>query len=92
MADDDAIRARLALMSDDELRRMVSVERKDYVPRALDLAESELVRRSAVGQTAPQLAPTEKPSPKNAWIDIWAAMLATSAIGNVLGRRSQSSA
>jgi hypothetical protein len=36
-------------MGDEELRPAVTVEREDYVPRALDLAEAEMAKgRAAV--------------------------------------------
>lgn len=40
-AHDDIIRGRFAAMTDDDLRRALTVERDDYVARALELAEGE---------------------------------------------------
>jgi hypothetical protein len=45
-ADDEAIRARLATMTIAVLENVVTIERGDYVPRALALAED--ARRSKV--------------------------------------------
>jgi hypothetical protein len=83
--------ARFASMSDEELRRVVILEREDYVPYALELAEEELARREstsspyrdAAGPDDPFAAPVQRGRNAAAWADVWSALLGMAAIGNV---------
>jgi len=83
---DDIIRGRFAAMTDDDLRRAVSVERDDYVPRALELAEEELARRGAIEAPPSALDATKEPvvskPPGLVWADLYGALLGMSAVGN----------
>ena len=81
------MRARFADMGDEELRRVVTVDREEYVPRALELAEAEVAKRRATGATSAEAPHAGERSPAPAghlWVDLYAALLAVGAIGNVV--------
>ena len=86
---EDAIRARLQAMSEAELRHLITVERDDYVRRALELAEQELARRGETGPTEPtEAAPAVTRSApvtpaRTRWYDAWLVLLGTAAIANL---------
>jgi hypothetical protein len=71
-------------MSVAELQRIVSSEREDYVPRALELAEEELARRGGAasedgGPVPPPRATRRVRAPR--WWHIWITIVATFALG-----------
>ncbi|WP_394841972.1 hypothetical protein LZC95_33465 [Pendulispora brunnea] len=90
--------ARFASMTDEELRRVVTDEREDWLPYALELAEEELTRRQEAALSTPyrEAAAIDLPqgmgglaapvwgSGKVVWADTWSALLGMSAIGNVV--------
>ena len=86
---EDAILARLQAMSEAELRHLITAERDDYVPRALELAEQELARRGESGPTepteaAPAVAHSAPVTPaRTRWYDAWLALLGTVALANL---------
>jgi hypothetical protein len=86
-AEDDAIRARLASMTVEELRRAVTTERDDYVPRALALTEEELARRASAD---PDRGDSHSPSPtgrataRTRWWHVWLSVVAAASVLNVV--------
>jgi hypothetical protein len=86
-ADDDAIRARLASMTVEELRRAVTTERDDYVPRALVLTEEELARRAAADPYRTGSSPVSPPRGAigpTRWWHVWVAVMAAASVLNVI--------
>lgn len=59
--DDDPIRRRMAALSDDELRRVVTVDADDWQPEAITAAREERERRNLKGLT-PYRDPSDKRS------------------------------
>jgi hypothetical protein len=82
---DQAVRARAACMTEDELARAVTAERDDWEPGALLVLEEELALRGTLGpyREPPQIAPPASPPPKTRWWHIWVAMLAAGSVINV---------
>jgi hypothetical protein len=83
---DDIMRARFAAMRVSELRRVVTVERDDYVPQAIAFAEAELHARDAGEYPYRDAAAEEagEPEPPAArWIDVYAALLVMGGASNV---------
>ena len=66
---------------------MVTAERDDYVPRALELAEQELARRGEHPPTeaAHAVAPPSPLTPsRTRWYDAWLALIGADAIANLV--------
>lgn len=83
--DKDVMRARFASMSDEELSRVVTLEREDYIPQALELAEAELDARSVAPRPGLETLPSPHHQRRNiglVWGDIYAALLGASGICN----------
>jgi hypothetical protein len=90
--DHDIMRARFASMTVGELRRVVTVEREDYVSQAIELAEAELraresnadpYREPGGASPEPEDEAVTRPKPvRNLWVDVYAAMLAVSGVAN----------
>ncbi len=87
-ADDDAIQARFASMTAEELTRVVTTERDDYIPRAVELAGEELARRGgAVPGPEAEAAVTlgvSPPAGTTRWWHAWLALVAAGSVINVL--------
>src|SRR5450432_1434832 len=85
--DSGIMRARFADMGDEELRRAVTIKREDYVRRALELAEAEMAKRHAAPATSAGASSVGDRAPASVghlWVDLYAALLAVGAIGNVV--------
>ena len=55
MGDEDPIRQRMAILTKEELLRVVTVEKDDWQPEALEVAQEEIRRRGLIVSTPDSL-------------------------------------